>query len=233
MNFVHIGAGAGDLDPSNNYRDGFTEFVKNHKSKLKKIYVVEANPKNINKLKETWKNYKNKKIINYAIIPNNTNKKKIKLFYSVDDVPHYQLLSNNINHVKKYFPKSKIKFLIAKTLKIGFFLNKYFKDKIIESLSIDVEGADFDIIMSINFKKFEIKNISVEYLHLNKLQKIKIIEKFLDNGYSYNGFGIDHNNIDWLFTKKKSFWNNVIIKLYPYIHRIHYKRLNKLLKKLI
>ena len=56
--------------------------------------------------------------------------------------------------------------------------------------------------MSINFKKFEIKNISVEYLHLNKLQKIKIIEKFLDNGYSYNGFGIDHNNIDWLFTKK-------------------------------
>ena len=78
MNFVHIGAGAGDLDPSNNYRDGFTEFVKNHKSKLKKIYVVEANPKNINKLKETWKNYKNKKIINYAIIPNNTNKKKNK-----------------------------------------------------------------------------------------------------------------------------------------------------------
>ena len=31
MNFVHIGAGAGDLDPAANYRDGFTELVKNHK----------------------------------------------------------------------------------------------------------------------------------------------------------------------------------------------------------
>ena len=33
MNFVHIGAGAGDLDPSSNFRDGFTEFVKNKKNK--------------------------------------------------------------------------------------------------------------------------------------------------------------------------------------------------------
>ena len=36
MNFVHIGAGAGDLDPSSNFRDGFSEYVKKHKSKLKK-----------------------------------------------------------------------------------------------------------------------------------------------------------------------------------------------------
>ena len=45
MNFVHIGAGAGDLDPSSNFRDGFAEFVKNQKNKKFKIYVVEANPK--------------------------------------------------------------------------------------------------------------------------------------------------------------------------------------------
>ena len=33
MNFLHIGGGAGDLDPTTNYRDGFSEFVKTHKSK--------------------------------------------------------------------------------------------------------------------------------------------------------------------------------------------------------
>ena len=159
MNFIHIGAGAGDQDPSCNFRDGFSEYVKNHKSKIKKIFVVEVNPKNIKKLKKTWKNYKHTKIFNYAITPNNFNKKKIKLFYSEKDAPHYQLLSNDINHVKRYYPKSKIKFLIAKPVKIKSFLEKNFKNLTIESLSIDVEGADYDIIADINLKKFNIKNI--------------------------------------------------------------------------
>ena len=232
MNFIHIGAGAGDKDPSSGYRDGFSEYVKKHKSKNKKIIVVEANQKNIKKLRETWKDYKNTKILNYAITPNNSKKKKIKLFYSVDDAPHYQLLSNDINHIKKYFPNSKIKTLFARTMKIKSFLQKNLKDITIESLSIDVEGADLDIMMDIDLKKFNIKNISIEYLHLTKKQKKIIINKFISSGYSYNGFGIDHNNIDWLFTKKKFMWNNIVSKIFPYIHRIHYKRLNKLIKNI-
>ena len=50
-------------------------------------------------------------------------------------------------------------------------LLNYFKDTPIESFSIDVEGADFDIMMDIDLKKFNIKNISIEYLHLTKKQK--------------------------------------------------------------
>ena len=63
MNFLHIGGGAGDLDPATNYRDGFSEFVKKHKSKDKKIYVVEANPVNIVTLKKSWKKYKSEKYL--------------------------------------------------------------------------------------------------------------------------------------------------------------------------
>jgi len=85
--------------------------------------------------------------------------------------------------------------------------------------------------MAINLKKFKIRNISLEYLHLTKIQKTKILIKFLDNGYSYFGFGIDHMKIDWLFKKKSNWWNNKISKLLPIIHRKHYKRLNKLLIK--
>ena len=56
MIFLHIGGGAGDLNPSTNFRDGFSEFVKSHKSKDKNIFIIEANPVNINKLKEIrWK----------------------------------------------------------------------------------------------------------------------------------------------------------------------------------
>ena len=75
MNFLHIGGGAGDLDPATNYRDGFSEFVKKHKSKDKKIYVVEANPVNIVTLKKSWKKYKSVKIFNIAI----SNKKRERL----------------------------------------------------------------------------------------------------------------------------------------------------------
>ena len=117
-------------------------------------------------------------------------------------------------------------------MKIKSLLQKNLKDVSIESFSIDVEGADFDIVMDIDLKKFNIRNISIEYLHLSKKQKKIIINKFISNGYSYNGFGIDHNNIDWLFTKKISIWNNIVLKIFPYIHRIHYKRLNKLIKSL-
>ncbi len=173
MNFIHIGAGAGDLDPRSNFRDGFSEYVKNHKVKKKNIFLIEANPKNIKKLKECWKNYKNIKIFNCALVPNNFNKKKIKLYYSEEDAPHYQLLSSDINHIKKYFPNAKIKSIFVKTMKIKFFLEKYCKNLNIESFSIDVEGIDYEIIMDINFKKYNIKNLSIEYLHLDKNQKKK------------------------------------------------------------
>ena len=85
MIFFHIGGGAGDLDPSTNFRDGFSEFVKSHKSKNKKIYIIEANPVNINKLKKSWEKYKSVKIFNFAI---SANKKKNLNFFIVKKTHH-------------------------------------------------------------------------------------------------------------------------------------------------
>ena len=229
MVFVHIGAGVGDLDPSTNFRDGFSEYVKKNKSEEKIIFVVEANPKNIEKLKDCWKDYKNVKIFNFAITPNDYLKDNITLYYSQDDKPYYQLLSRDRNHVENYFPNSEIKEMKIKTIKIKNFLENNFLDLKIYSFSMDVEGLDYKIFMDIDLKKFDIYQFSIEFFHLNKEQKKNIVKKFIENGYSYNGFGLDHNNLDWLFIKKKSFWKNFISKLLPYIHRKHYKRLNKLI----
>ena len=228
MNFLHIGGGAGDLDPSTGFRDGFSEFVKKHKSKNKNIFIVEANPSNINTLKKSWKKYKSVKIFNFAITGKKKN--KINFFFSEKDAPFYQLFSSDINHIKRHFPGSKIKTKKITTISINNFLFKYFKNKIIDYFSIDIEGSDYEVIMSLDLKKYKIKNISLEYLHLNKFQKIKILKKLIKNDFSYYGFGLDHNKIDWFFSKKKSVWNNLISKLLPFIHRKHYKRLNKLIK---
>ena len=80
MIYVHIGAGAGDLDAGALFRDGFSEFVKQIDDDDKRIYVVEANPSNISKLEETWKNYKNVEIFNFAISSSAKYDKKIKFY---------------------------------------------------------------------------------------------------------------------------------------------------------
>ena len=232
MIYVHIGAGAGDLDAGALFRDGFSEFVKKNNDEDKRIFLVEANPSNISKLKISWKDYKNVEIFDFAITSSKKSKKKIKFYYSLDDAPHFQQFSNNIEHVKKnYKDLDKIKFKYIDCVKINDFLDKNFNNKIINFFSIDIEGMDYDVIQDINLKKFEIINFSFEHLHLNIYQKIKLFKKFLKFGYSYNGSGIDHNNFDWTFKKKKNIWNNIIFFFLIFISNKYYQILNKLLQK--
>ena len=232
MIYVHIGAGAGDLDAGALFRDGFSEFVKKNNDEDKRIYLVEANPSNISKLKISWKDYKNAKIFDFAITSSKQDEKRIKFYYSLDDAPHYQQFSNDIEHVKKnYKDLKKIKFKYIDCVKINDFLNKNFNNKVINFFSIDIEGMDYDVIEDIDLKKFEITNFSFEHLHLNIYQKIKLFRKFLKFGYSYNGSGLDHNDFDWTFQKKKNIWNNMIFFFLIFISKKYYQTLNKLLQK--
>tara|TARA_B110000014_G_scaffold230054_1_gene191279 strand:+ start:66 stop:725 length:660 start_codon:yes stop_codon:yes gene_type:complete len=206
--YVQIGAGAGDRDPRANFRDGFTEFVK--KKKIKdKIILVEANPLNIPKLKECWKKYSNTKIFNIAIIPDNIKKKKIKLFYSKDDKPHFQVTSISKKHVEKFYPPSSIKEVEIKTLKISRFLKEVAANSNIEYLALDVEGIDFEILFNLNLKNINIKNISIETLHINKLRKKKLARHLLKNGFVYKGKGFDVNGYDTLFSKSNNFFSQI------------------------
>ncbi len=223
MIFVHLGAGAGDRDKGANFRCGFTEFIKNKYQNGFSIFAVEANPLNIEKLKLSYKDFKNVEIINLAISPNDA--EELLLYYAKDDGPHYQVCSSDINHVKKHYPNSEIEKIVVKAMSINNFFEKYV-DCEIDYLSIDIEGLDYEVLMSINFKKFNINNISIEYLHLEKFQKKNMINFLTNNGYSYCGFGYDYNNFDYLFKKKKILWNVILSKLLHLISTKHYKIFN-------
>ena len=223
MYFVHLGAGAGDLDKRADFRCGFTEFIKKNYNQNSRVFVVEANPKNIKKLKNSYKNYKNINILNLAISPDEVS--KLTFFYADEDYPHYQVCSSDINHVKMHYPNAIIKKFIIDSISINNFFEKYSINEI-AFLSIDIEGLDYDVLMSIDFAKYNIKNIPIEYLHLKKFQKRNLISVLSKKGYSYNGYGYDHNNFDYLFVKKKNFWNLLLSKLLPYISTKHYKILN-------
>jgi len=228
MNFVHLGAGAGDLDEGANFRCGFTEFIKRNYNKNSNIFIVEANPKNLEKLKICYKNFENINIFNFAI--SNKDIDELKFYYSDEDAPHYQVCSSDISHVKKHYPNSMIKNFSIKSKSINTFFNDCFLREI-DYLSIDIEGLDYEVLMSIDFSKFNIKNISVEYLHLTTYQKKNLINFLEKKGYSYFGYGYDHNNFDYLFKKRKNFWNILLSKLIPYISSKHYRIINYLILK--
>ena len=141
--FVHLGGGAGDLDPRSNYRCGFTELIKKKITTEDEAFVVEANPKNISKLRECYKNFKNVNIFNYAINYDNSN--LCEFFFTQDDAPHYHVCSIDINHVKKHYPNSVIESFKVKGWNINEFFSKYVGEKI-DYLSIDLEGIDLSLI---------------------------------------------------------------------------------------
>ena len=90
--FIQVGAGAGDLDPRANYRDGFTELIKSlPKHRIKKIILIEPNPLNIPHLRECWKDYPEATIIEVAIIP--------KTFIEINLI---YIIVRMINHIIKW-----------------------------------------------------------------------------------------------------------------------------------
>ena len=229
MNYVHLGACIGDWDKTGLNRCGFTEFIKKNSKINDKIFLIEANPKNISKLEESYKNFNNARILNLGVTARKNN--EITFFYTEDDAPYYMVCSTKINHVLKHYPNSKINEFKIKTVSVNNLFKDYIKEKNIDYLSIDLEGIDFEILMSINLNDYNIKNISFEYLHLNKKQKKKLVNYLLKYGYSYCGFGYDINNFDFLFKKKKILLNRFISRFLWIVGKKHLKILNYFISK--
>ena len=229
MNYVHLGACIGDWDKTGLNRCGFTEFIKKDSKINDKIFLIEANPKNISKLEESYKNFNNARILNLGVTARKNN--EITFFYTEDDAPYYMVCSTKINHVLKHYPNSKINEFKIKTVSVNNLFKDYIKEKNIDYLSIDLEGIDFEILMSINLNEYNIKNISIEYLHLNKKQKKQLVNYLLKYGYSYCGFGYDFNNFDFLFKKKKILLNRFISRFLWIVGKKHLKILNYFISK--
>ena len=109
--------------------------------------------------------------INCAI----SDKKTTKKLYFVDDLSplntldsnHLKFLKSNFLFKNKDFKEKKIK-----TENINNILKKY-KFNQVDFLNIDLEGLEYEVIKSINFKKFKINLICVEILNHNKISKSK------------------------------------------------------------
>ncbi len=171
------------------------------------ILLVEPVPYNFKVLKEKFLDNKNILICTNAIFSEN----KTKDFYFVKENSISKLgkhwasgigsfdKQHILNHKSKRFQiseididKIEIKFLTFDDLVKNYEINS------IDNLQIDVEGAEFEILNSIDFNKIKIRSIQFESKHFDGTftegPKLKIIkEKLLKNNFKLKQ--IDKENI--------------------------------------
>jgi FkbM family methyltransferase len=201
LNFIQVGAGAGDLDPRMNNRDGFTEYVKSlDPTTINKIVLVEPNPINIPKLKECWRDYPQAEILNIGICTSTADRRRITFYYADKDAPHYQVFSMIPEFVQAQYPNEPLRTVEVDCITIQELIDRTLGNQSIETLALDIEGIDAAIIEDTNWKNINCNFLSFEQIHLGDKRSavVDLLENF---GFSFVGNGLDHNGYDWMFRK--------------------------------
>ena len=171
------------------------------------ILLVEPVPYNISLLKENTAKYNNIKIETSAL----SDKNEIKKFYYVKPDAIEKLgkhwasgigsfdKHHILNHKNKRFKieNSDIEEIEIQYLTFADLINKY-SIKSVDMLQVDVEGAEFEILNSIDLNKILIKKIIFEFKHFDGTfkegSKLKLIKDKLIN-FNYLITEIDKENI--------------------------------------
>ena len=167
------------------------------KYKEQSILLVEPVPHNIQQLKENISKYKDIKIETSAV----SSKNEVKKFYFVKPESVKKLgkhwasgigsfdKQHILNHKNKRFKveNSDIEEIEIQYLTFTDLVNKYSITSI-EMLQIDVEGAEYQILNSIDFTKISIQKIIFEFKHFDGTfkegPKLKLIkEKLVNSNY--------------------------------------------------
>ena len=171
------------------------------------ILLVEPVPYNYNKLKKRFINSNNIQICTNAIFSEH----KISKFYYVNEKSISKLGKHwasgigsfNKNHILDHRTKRfKVEEKDIDEIEIEFItfdnLTEKYLIESIDKLQIDVEGAEYEILKSIDYKKINISSIQFESKHFDgtfkegtKLEEIK--KKLISEGYKLNQ--IDNENI--------------------------------------
>ena len=175
--------------------------------KNQNILLVEPVPYNISLLKKNTAKYNNIKIETSAL----SDKNEIKKFYYVKPNVIEKLgkhwasgvgsfdKHHILNHKNKRFKieNSDIEEIEIQYLTFADLINKY-SIKSVDMLQVDVEGAEFEILNSIDLNKILIKKIIFEFKHFDGTfkegSKLKLIKDKLTN-FNYLTTEIDKENI--------------------------------------
>jgi len=178
MKVVQIGSNKGNDDLSN--------YIKETKVNLEFGLFVEANPLHINDLRNCYEKYANAFIENVGIKPAYEQNNNMTIYYYTIDGPNYHVASCNKEHLKKFYYHAdghleEIKEFSIPCISLDSLFEKYNITEL-DWLLVDVEGIDAEILLSTDWKKYNIKRIDYERLHLGN-KKEQIEKMFSDLGY--------------------------------------------------
>ena len=196
MIVVQIGANQGN--------DELTELLKD--KHIEKLILVEPLDIHNDNLKQCYSNIKEVYIENIAII-DDPNQKEVSFYFHKEDRieygwGNYEISTLDKNHILKHGKTEEgIVEIRVPSMTINKLLDKYsLKD--IDILFMDVEGFDHNILSSVDYNKFNIKDLYFENLHLkDKNQTEEFIKskgfQIIDPAFGKGGWSthIRNNNI--------------------------------------
>jgi FkbM family methyltransferase len=186
MKIVQIGACRGNDHVTNLIKDIEVEF----------LLLVEANPFNIESLKQCYANRTN--IIEHIAITADLTADSISFYYSVDDGPGYEVSSIKKSHPMIYYQEDQIREIQIPAISLDLLLQKYNIDYL-DYLFLDIEGIDAEVALSLDLNKYNIQRVQIEFLHLGN-QLADVTHHFLSHGYTLHP-GIDLFGYDRMFIK--------------------------------
>jgi len=209
--YVQIGAGAGDQDGRANFRDGFTEYIKDLDPRsIHRLILVEPNPTNIPALRKCWKDYPQAEILQIGIRTADCTEKNLVFYFAADDAPHFHAFSLRESHVRKHYPHSPIQTVTLPTITVSELLHSIGTS--IELLALDIEGIDAEIILEIDWASHPCKRVSFEFLHLGKSARA-VYDRLRNAGYFCTGWGLDVNHYDLMYERPRSVLSWITAKM--------------------
>lgn len=197
MNIVQIGTNTGD--------DHVRDFaLKNNCDFILLVEPFDIHNPTIIKNYDKVKNYV---IDNVAIDPNIVDDSVVSktFYYAEGDGPashvpgrSYEVSSLKPEHLQKHgFTTAQLETIEVNCISINYLFTKHNLSNI-DYLFIDAEGYDLEILQSINFSEYTIKNIQIESLHLNKHALYEYMD---DKNYSLINTKADYHGFDVMFRK--------------------------------
>lgn len=196
LKIVQIGANKGN--------DELSQYIFDNFKKIEFGLFVEANSLHIEELKKCYENYENIIVENIAIKDPSYLEDNITIYYHTNEYPHYGIASSNIKHLEKHMKwcphlqGGKIESFNISCITLDELFQKY-SIYDLDILFLDIEGIVAEVLLSFDWKKYSIKRVEFEYIHLGE-NETYIKKMFNDMGYSQVDSIHEYN---WAFEKNK------------------------------
>lgn len=239
MHLVQVGCHTGN--------DPFSDFFKTKQDEVKKAVLIDALPKSVDLCREAYQktvkpeNFGKLNFIKAAIVPDLSNGNTVNFFTPEEghdgdsNIKYTEFSSTKIDHLEKH-QVSNIKTISMPAMTLEQVFKEQNLGTDIDRLFLDAEGLDGELLMSLDFEKFNIPFICFEGTHIGGTHNTKdseertaVYQKLKSSGYKivtifHHGnprYGYAHDHCDYNFWAIKN--ENLAIEIMKYAgHKIKF-----------